>query len=80
MSRPGERTLRYDDQNLYQYHLEFGVLTINEVRRSLGLPLVAWGDDRPAKKNNQDVAQAPPPAQPTAEDDLRETEEQVQEA
>jgi len=46
--REGERSLRYDDNNLYQYHLEFGVLTINEVRRSLGLPPVAWGD-RPAR-------------------------------
>ncbi len=41
---PGERQLRYDDSNLYQYHLQFGVLTVNEVRASLGLPPVAWGD------------------------------------
>ena len=36
--------LQYDDSNLYQYHLQFGVLTINEVRIKLGLPPVAWGD------------------------------------
>ena len=41
---PGEHALRYDDQNLYQYHLNYGVLTINEVRSTLGLPPVAWGD------------------------------------
>ena len=46
--RTGERSLRYDDNNLYQYHLEFGVLTINEVRRSLGLEPVPWGNERPA--------------------------------
>ncbi|MCX8037982.1 MAG: DUF935 domain-containing protein [Candidatus Sumerlaeia bacterium] len=45
--RPDERSLRYDDNNLYQYHLEFGVLTINEIRRSLGLPDVPWGNQRP---------------------------------
>lgn len=45
--RSDERSLRYDDNNLYQYHLEFGVLTINEIRRSLGLQPVAWGDQRP---------------------------------
>lgn len=45
--RPGEKTLRFDDNNLYQYHLQFGVLTINEVRASLGLPPVPWGDVPP---------------------------------
>ena len=45
--RADERSLRYDDNNLYQYHLEFGVLTINEIRRSLGLERVPWGDQRP---------------------------------
>lgn len=41
---PHERTLRYDDANLYQYHLLHGVLTVNEVRATLGLPAVAWGE------------------------------------
>jgi phage gp29-like protein len=45
--RADERSLRYDDNNLYQYHLEFGVLTINEIRRSLGLEPVPWGNGRP---------------------------------
>lgn len=44
---PGQRALRYDDANLYQYHLMFGVLTINEVRRTLGLDPVPWGDHPP---------------------------------
>ena len=45
----GERALRFDDHNLFQYHLEFGVMTINEVRRVLGLPDVPWGDDLPRR-------------------------------
>ena len=43
-----DRALRFDDQNLYQYHLQYGVLTINEVRATLGLGPVAWGDATPA--------------------------------
>jgi hypothetical protein len=42
-----QRVLRYDDSNLYQYHLQFGILRINEVRASLGLPPVPWGDAPP---------------------------------
>lgn len=42
--RDGEHVLRYDDANLYQYHLLHGVLTVNEVRATLGLPPVAWGE------------------------------------
>ena len=40
----GGRRLQYDDSNLYQYHLQFGILTVNEVRAKLGLPPVPWGD------------------------------------
>ena len=39
--------LYLSDSNLYRYHLQFGVLTINEVRAKLGLAPVAWGE-RPA--------------------------------
>lgn len=46
--RPDDRAIRYDDNNLYQYHIQFGVLTINEVRRSLGLAPVSWGDRPPS--------------------------------
>lgn len=41
-----EHALRYDDQNLFQYHLQYGVMTINEVRDRLGLQPVAWGEQR----------------------------------
>lgn len=44
--RDKERALRYDDQNLFQYHMRFGVLTVNEVRERLGLPPVSWGNER----------------------------------
>jgi hypothetical protein len=47
MPDAGQRALRYDDANLYQYHLMFGVLTINEVRATLGLEPVPWGDHPP---------------------------------
>ena len=39
-----EPALRYDDENLFQYHLRYGVLTINEARERLGLAPVAWGE------------------------------------
>jgi hypothetical protein len=47
----GDRPLRYDDSNLFQYHLQFGVITVNEVRSALGLPPVPWGD-RPTSPAN----------------------------
>jgi len=43
-----EAPLRFDDANFYQYHLQFGILTVNEVRARLGLAPVAWGDARTA--------------------------------
>ena len=50
---PDERALRYDDNNLYQYHLQYGVLTINEVRATLGLPPVPWGDSLPQRTQKE---------------------------
>ncbi|MCX7963817.1 MAG: DUF935 family protein [Candidatus Hydrogenedentota bacterium] len=44
------RVLKYDDANLYQYHLQYGVLTVNEVRAALGLPPVAWGNRPPVRQ------------------------------
>lgn len=41
---PGEERLRYDDANLFGYHLRYGVLTVNEVRSRLAMPPVPWGD------------------------------------
>ncbi|MCX7625837.1 MAG: DUF935 domain-containing protein, partial [Candidatus Sumerlaeaceae bacterium] len=53
-----ERRLKYDDANFYQYHLQYGVLTINEVRAALGLPRVPWGDCPPAKLGAAQSAEA----------------------
>ncbi len=38
-----DTVLRYDDANFYGYHLQYGVLTVNEVRRRLNLDPVPWG-------------------------------------
>lgn len=56
--------------DIYQYHMQFGVLTINEVRERLGLPAVPWGDERtimPAPSANGDTTDSPPP--PSAQPD-----------
>ena len=57
MPAAGDQPLRYDDANFYQYHLQFGVLTVNEVRARLGLPQVPWGGVRTASENGS-LAQA----------------------
>lgn len=41
-----EAALRYDDQNLFQYHLRYGILTVNEARERLGMAPVPWGEER----------------------------------
>jgi phage gp29-like protein len=43
----GEESLRYDDANLFGYHLQYGILTINEARARLGLGPVPGGERRP---------------------------------
>jgi lambda family phage portal protein len=43
--------LRFNDQDVLQYHIESGVLTINEVRAVLNLPEVPWGN-KPVRRNN----------------------------
>lgn len=63
------RRLQYDDSNLYHYHLQFGVLTINEVRSRLGLAPVAWGD-RPTSPAG-DPTNPPTPDLPAGEDHAR---------
>lgn len=55
---PGERALTYDDSNLFQYHLRYGILTINEVRARLHLPPVPWGN-QPAGDNTPNNQPAP---------------------
>ncbi|MCX7047984.1 MAG: DUF935 family protein [Candidatus Sumerlaeota bacterium] len=78
---PGERALSFDDRNLYQYHLQYGVLTINEVRAALGLPRVSWGDspthspaDRPKDGAQRDlpVIQGQVAAEKQAETEVKE--------
>lgn len=41
---PNGKVLRFDEQDLRQYHIESGIPTINEVRKVLGLPEVPWGN------------------------------------
>lgn len=42
--------LRFNDQDVLQYHIENGIITINEVREVLGLGPRDWGD-QPVRKN-----------------------------
>lgn len=67
-----EHGLRYDDNNLYQYHIQFGVLTINEVRRTLGLKPVPWGDNPPSSARDIKTKKGIGPA---AEEQTREEQE-----
>jgi len=41
---PDGKLLRFNDQDVLQYHIESGILTINEVRAVLGLKKVTWGN------------------------------------
>ena len=41
---PKGELLRFNDQDVLQYHIESGILTINETRAVLGLKKVDWGD------------------------------------
>ena len=60
-----EPALRYDDRNLFQYHLRYGVLTINEARARLGLPPVSWGE-QPARLVATQTEHAPGDSPPGA--------------
>lgn len=60
---PLDTPLQFDDANFYQYHLQFGVLTVNEVRARLNLAPVPWGDARTAAPGP-----TPPPGRIAAED------------
>lgn len=42
--KAGDDRLRFNDQDVLQYHIESGVLTINEARKRLGLPDAEWGN------------------------------------
>lgn len=67
--------LQYDDSNVYQYHLQFGILTVNEVRAKLGLAPVAWGD-RPTSPVDTSINQ-PSPGGATGED-TRESDDEAE--
>ncbi len=54
-----EPQLQWDDSNVYQYHLQFGILTVNEVRAKLGLSPVAWGD-RPTSPADASITRPTP--------------------
>jgi lambda family phage portal protein len=41
---PEDELLRFNDQDVLQYHVEAGILTINEIRAVLGLEKVGWGN------------------------------------
>jgi len=41
---PKGELLRFNDQDVLQYHVEGGILTINEIRKVLGLKKVKWGN------------------------------------
>jgi len=73
-----ERSLRFDDNNLYQYHIQFGVLTINEVRRNLGLPPVPWGD-RPPSFSPKEESGAKAIDETTREEQDKQGKEEVKE-
>lgn len=45
--RDREHALVFDDSNVFQYHVRFGILTVNELRERLHLPPVAGGDRPP---------------------------------
>jgi phage gp29-like protein len=64
------RRLQYDDSNLYQYHLQFGILTVNEVRAKLGLAPVTWGE-RPTSPA-ADAVRPPTPSTAAGEPPSRE--------
>ena len=46
---PVTNVIKRIQDKIYQYHLEFGIMTVNEVRGVLGLPAVDGGDVRPVR-------------------------------
>lgn len=54
-------------QQIYGYHLQYGVLTLNEMRARLGLPPIAGGDEPPVPVTDPNAATpADPAADPNA--------------
>ena len=44
--RANDPLLCFDDQNLFQYHLQYGIVTVNEARERLGMAPAPWGRTR----------------------------------
>ena len=75
---PGQEALRYDDQNLFQYHLQHGLLTVNEARARMGMPPVPWGEVRVNASPNVTRPDEPVPVKETVspEERLSESEKE----
>lgn len=70
---PKGELLRFNDQDVLQYHIESGILTINEVRAVLGLKKVDWGDV-PVRKAG--VSPVDPEEKEESEESETETEDE----
>ena len=68
---PKGELLRFNDQDVLQYHIESGILTINEIRKVLGLNNVPWGNV-PVRK--QGVSPVGTEEKEAGDDDEGETE------
>ena len=53
---------------IFGYHLEYGVLTLNELRARLGLPPIAGGDEPPKPVADPGASSPQKPAKPPAAD------------
>jgi len=56
---PAGELLRFNDQDVLQYHIESGILTINEIRAVLGLEEVDWGNVPVRKTGVSPVSTSP---------------------
>lgn len=69
-----EAILSHDDQNLFQYHLQYSTVTLNEARMRLGLPEIPGGNvlintgHRPAAPDKPAAPAPPAGAAPSPED------------
>lgn len=54
-----ETPLQFDDANFYGYHLQYGILTINEVRERLNLDPVPWGEVQTRAERASDGVETP---------------------
>ena len=64
VERPEEEKEQVSETPIYGYHLDAGIVTINEARRQLGLPPVPDGDKPPITPASIAIAQAGAPLPP----------------